>query len=796
MKQADVFVRLDEFELDDFLRRALPALEALDALRLLELLCGKLERAIQASFLDEAETYLGYSSLWCRDLEQADPLDGTLAQVARAVGGIAVRASTGPERTSRVLAILDTQEHEIFSRIHLCVLAAAGRFVRPRLDAFFRDRGSLEPGCHGRETASVVREQFENASEDARLTFQRALEAGPTVHVSDGAAASPEIGTTEKRSWQRRRLLWFRDRIPASLRDLATQVGVTGTRPTPEQEQLAEDGLYSTGGFVVDRSPITADETSTRSPEDLVEYLVAWRPNPTSMTSPTSEGLARVLSAYAASQPAEAIHLAQLLSERLRGAGARIPAYLQGLLGGLRAAVEQGGAIDWAVALAFLRSLIPEVEAQIAREGEAAAERPWRWLATEMVDLLIAASRKTAVPLAEAGALWTIVDLFLRSESTWAVDGGGPLKSFDDVLTLGLNTAAGRATELLLEVALANFRQTLGASEETATDEQLEVAKAVSASKLRPLMRHVLAQSGRGAVAARAVIGTYVPQIHWLDRPWLVDAAPALFDSGPSLPLEHPAWGAYLTRAPMYDHVFTDLRTWYAVAAAQIPTTLQATSGWRGPWSLTQALASHVFFAYLRGLLQIDDQDHLLATVFALVPAVERAQVSWQIFRSCSDATEPVPPAMLERVVQFWRWRLEQLEVLPESDSKQEDVSGLTWLICTPYLPDEEVLSLGLRTVVASAGQAVARSSIWERLATLVDVDVDRTFRIAELLIVTAMDRPHPHITLEQTAPVLERALCAGATETRERATRLIHTLGERGFIEFGQLLPRERPSE
>jgi len=126
---------------------------------------------------------------------------------------------------------------------------------------------------------------------------------------------------------------------------------------------------------------------------------------------------------------------------------------------------------------------------------------------------------------------------------------------------------------------------------------------------------------------------------------------------------------------------------------------------------------------------------------------------------------------------------------LPQSDSRQEDLGGLTWLICTPYLSDADVLEVGLRTIEASRGNATARGEIWERLGRLADIDVDRTFRMAELLITAALDRPHPHITLEHTQRVLERALSAGNAETRARSKRLIHTLGERGYFEFGRLL-------
>jgi hypothetical protein len=124
------------------------------------------------------------------------------------------------------------------------------------------------------------------------------------------------------------------------------------------------------------------------------------------------------------------------------------------------------------------------------------------------------------------------------------------------------------------------------------------------------------------------------------------------------------------------------------------------------------------------------------------------------------------------------------------SAGRHEDLSGLTWLICTPYLPDQAVLDLGFRTLELARGDAATRAAIWERLTGLAAVDVDRTFRMADVVIRAALERPHAYITFEHAESVLRRALTDGNSETREAARRLIHTLGERGHLEFGRLLP------
>lgn len=792
MRLDRVFVRLDELEFEEFLQHALPSLERVDPLGLLDLLTQKLERALKAALPKEDDTYPGHTTVWVRDLDQPDPIDGELAQLARAVSGVAMRAATTRESTERVFALLENHRHEVFQRIRLRVLATAGQYTRERVDAFFRDRAALEPRFRGREIAAVVREQFANASHEAQDAFRRGLVTGPSnVVADDHNEADEQAKARELDAWQRRRLLWFRDRIPAALQGMARRLGVNPQRHSPEDEGLAEDGFYIGGGFVGEKSPVSVDQLRELDESAFVEYVLTWRPDSSSWTSPTREGLDRMLSEYATQHPADALVRAHFLVSHLETADAGVAGHVQGLLDGLRAAVEAGNPIDWPRALRFLAALWPQVDGRIASEDRSSSWRPWRWLATSVVDFVIAACRKNAIPSGDVSSLWPIVESAINSTHTWDAREDKPLDSFEDVLFAALNTSGGRATEAAMEVACAVFRSNLGLPEHDATPEQLSAAATIVAPRLEPLLENVLTREGRGAIAAQAIIGTYVPQIHLLAKDWLLKTAPEIFAGGTTTPLQSPAWGAYVTRASMFSDVFKDLRAWYVKAAIDAPILVQH-AGKRDQWSITKHMAVHVFGAYMRGLIDIGDDDDLMTTVFANLPPQERAHISWQVFRNWTDSRQPISKRAVERLIRFWRWRLERLEELPNSEAKQQDVAGLTWLICTPSLPDQEILDLGYRTLEMSSGDAAAHGTIWERLTTLADVDIDGAFNMAELVVRWALQRPHPHITLGQTEGLLSRAIKARNPETRERAVMLIHRLGDQGFVEFGTLLSGE----
>jgi hypothetical protein len=788
MRTEHPFVRLDDFDFDEFLQHALPALERIDPIGLLRLLSEKLYRAAKVSAPEDEHSYPGRTSMWVRDLDHPDAIDGALAQLARAVSRVAIGAATTKDNAEQVFAILERHDHEIFRRIRLRVLASAGQYVRDRVDSFFIDRGSVEPPLRGREVAAVVREQFVNASEDAQRSFISALESGPLRYLADEDGGSSEAKAEELAGWQRRRLLWFRERVPDALQEMATKLAVVAQRHSPEDEGLAEDGFHIGGGFVGTQSPISVDELRRLAVDAFVDYVVTWRPDPSGFAPRTREELDRVLQEYATQNPTDAVVRVQRLGPRLENADGRVAAHAHALLTGLRKAVEGGTAIDWPATIQTLLEWWPHIEAQLDREEARPGWRPWRWLATEVTDLLIAASRNNAIPSAFVDTVWTLIELVMKSPHTWESVDSEPFEDFEDVMSAALNNAAGRVTEAALELAFAEFRANLDVPEHEANSEQIATAAAPVVARLRPLIEHVLAQTGRPAIAARATVGMYIPALHVIDREWVLHSASRLFERGMTNPLESPVWGAYITRNSLFDNIFSDLRGWYVQAATDMPLGADET-GDREQWSVTQHLAEHVFGALMHGLITLDGDDRLMSTVFERLPAGERAHISWQVFRAWTDARRPVRQLVVERLLRFWKWRLDKLEASPVSDARQQDLSGLTWLICAPYLPDGEVLELGLRTLTLANGEAAARGAIWVRLAALAAVDVDRAFAMAELLIRGALERPYPYINIKETEPVLSRAVADGTPKTREAATRLIHLLGEKGHIEFGRLL-------
>jgi hypothetical protein len=302
------------------------------------------------------------------------------------------------------------------------------------------------------------------------------------------------------------------------------------------------------------------------------------------------------------------------------------------------------------------------------------------------------------------------------------------------------------------------------------------------------LLDEVIAYSGRASIGAHAILGQFVPQLHLIAPEWVERNAEVLFAGGAEEPLSKPAWGAYITRARLYDSVFREIRPWY-LRAAQIAGT---DSGWKAQegdrWSLTDHLAQHALIACVRGLAAVGDEDRFIETVFTNVPVRDRGHACWTIFRGWSDSMQAPSSEYVQRLIGFWDWRLSTLEGASEAQDTVEEAKGLGWFMRTPFLPDEAVVRLGLRTTRLARGN-VELYTEWERLRELAHVDLEGVFGIAELTLSAQIRAAHPYVPVEEVMPFLEQILQCNQESVSNRATTLIHRLGEHGYAQFGKLL-------
>jgi hypothetical protein len=191
--------------------------------------------------------------------------------------------------------------------------------------------------------------------------------------------------------------------------------------------------------------------------------------------------------------------------------------------------------------------------------------------------------------------------------------------------------------------------------------------------------------------------------------------------------------------------------------------------------------------AVLRGLVTPADEDGLLVAAFQNIDPSDWGHAYWGVFRSWSDADTPPPAAFVERLVKFWEWRLSRLDAAHDSDAKRAEAKALGWLFHTPHIPDAHAIRLGKATARLAEGE-LEMYSRWERMLELAQADPDDAFEIGEAVILAELRSEYPHIP-DDVRPFLEHVFKVGGEGTRQRARRLVHKLGEKGFRQFRDLL-------
>ncbi|MHB1169447.1 MAG: hypothetical protein ACYC28_09225, partial [Longimicrobiales bacterium] len=274
---------------------------------------------------------------------------------------------------------------------------------------------------------------------------------------------------------------------------------------------------------------------------------------------------------------------------------------------------------------------------------------------------------------------------------------------------------------------------------------------------------------------------------------WVALRRTALFDSAIDEPFRNPIFAAYVVRARVYRQTFEYLRSLYEQAVA---VTAAVDNHWTsGPESFRPGrhLLWHLVLAYLYGWLELGQDDRLLNDAFTAANRDDSAHVWWRFFRDWSDGDD-VSSAVVDRITALLEWRLDRLEE-EGRDRKQvrEEARGLTWLSLADQVPDHLMPPLLFRAVRLSRGDVPIAGALWQRVARMAAVDVHQAVETAMLVIEAELRGDYPHFNFDELAPVLRIGLASEDAATRQLALRAVHTLGERGFEQFGILIQEQR---
>ena len=633
-----------------------------------------------------------------------------------------------------------------------------GIHVQGRLDQVLQSEEARNPPWHAADLAALLRAQFRNASSGARQDYADAVKAGPD------------------RGWLRRILRFFRGDIPAELRDLAREVGVLGVKPSYREQQMAEVGGYSTGvssGW--DESPVSAQQLSAWTADDVVAFLREWRPS-------EQVGSAFELQGSLATHATNNARVALSVLNRAVEDGVH-PSAIEGILDGLSEAAKAETDLDWGEALAGVGRVMRHVTT-LDVNGTQSIEQ-WRRTAGRSMPLIEEGCRKDSIPFELASEVWTLLDEATRVPAIWRVE-HYQHGSLEAVITAKFDDASGHVANAVMSAALWDYRCRTRGSD--GSEEKRAQARGGVQEPLLPILDRWLEDERPNAAVPRAVMGDYLSQLHLLAPEWVEAHAPDLFQGGLEDPMTRPTWTTYVSRSPLYGTVFEALRPWYARAAKKAAVWAAAAGDVVGTRDPTQKLAVHLIVAFLQQLVSVGDEDGLLETAYENLSPSDWGHAYWSVFRDFTDAKEPISESLVQRLVDLWEWRILELQKDEGSDRTVEEAKALGWLFRTPHIPAADLIRLGQATAGLARGH-IEMYSRWEHMLVLAQSDPDGAFGIAKAVLRAQLRADFPYVAVEEVRPFLAHVLREGNSDTREQTHSLINELGEGGFRELKGLL-------
>jgi hypothetical protein len=290
--------------------------------------------------------------------------------------------------------------------------------------------------------------------------------------------------------------------------------------------------------------------------------------------------------------------------------------------------------------------------------------------------------------------------------------------------------------------------------------------------------------------AIRTVYGQWFPWLHFLDPNWTKESIPKIFPGDEAFKdLHDAAWKAYVVYCAPSDEVFELLRAEYGKAIDLIGAFPELKPERRPN---DKRLAEHLVTLYLRGSLDLDDRNGLLARFYAKADLKLRKSVVTTIGISLQNASGPVAPEIVERLQKLWLRRLVTAHAGGLVPSHADEIKDFGWWFGSKKLPDlwgiDQVFE-----VLRIAGSIEPDHLVVERLSELAVSMPAKAVECLAMIIEGDKNGWGVPIWRDHAKTLLAAAIHSDEQTARARAVNLIHDLGRRGYPEFRDLLPMLR---
>jgi hypothetical protein len=757
---------MDGWEYRAAIDTVVPALAEHGGTEALQLFVNVLAEAIRLSTDDEHEASVDYSFIWRDTIEDASEHDTDLRDIlidaARELA-VAVAKANG---CGAVADILRSGGWDVFRRLELHAIRmsclASKALVR---EAIFTPGAFSDPTIY-HEYVLLLRDAFPTLAAEDQETILAWIEKGPDRdamrdrhRTHTGADPSEDELQAWVEHWQRDRLSPLKDVLPPERRHRFDEL--VKRHGAPEFDFVQHK---TSSGWVAERSPIDREQFAKFTAEELRKFLRDWTPTE-GFDQPTRSGVVQNVAAlgddFFVSEAEHALEWRDLH-----------PAYVAALLEGLKRAVMAGRHLPWTPVLELCRS----VAANQATDWDA------RWAKMAVAQLLVDVfnSDKRVLPHDMKQPASDVIVHLLESELGSEEN---RISVESDYLTAAINSVSGKALEAAIRAAVWAKRSEVG--EEGSAEWRLTERMPSIAGLLDRVVRP---ESGL-PVDARAILGSQLGPMLWLDRAWMDEHRAQLFPTAEGAAAHRRAvWNTYLSYGRPYTIVVTLFSDQYSWSIEQLPGDSSASENRRDAVS---HLAEHLMTYYWQGSLPLSDREGLVRRFYKRASAKTRRYALEFIGRSLRNSGD-VPPETLALLRELVEWRLNVVNGVSGSEAKKEASGELQeygwWFSSGKFQPDwalERLLDVLRLGVLVEPDHLVAEELV--RLAQEFPIQVAET-------LTRMIDLSPPEFTVsgwrEEAHELLGKLGKIHDARVQAFVASAVDTLLARGQVEFRGLMP------
>ena len=532
------------------------------------------------------------------------------------------------------------------------------------------------------------------------------------------------------KAWRRDRLWMLRGYLTGQAAQMLKELVAELEAPEHPAFTIWSSGPY----WVQDVSPITEQEISEMSADELVSFLKRWQPEPEEQFGPervSYRGLANMVARAVIANP-------QKYAEQLVSIALHHPHFARALLSPLRED-EQARSLPWDLALDLCEKLL--ADDTVREDVSRAFGESWVGVRMSIVRLLQVGlnNPQRAVPAEHLPRARDIL-LLLVNDPDPDQDSDRPPEGWMghlDPATVAINRVRSSALMALIEYAKVNACLARESGRDVTPEgpgpERLETV-------VRETLTKKLDRQADPSWAVHSGFGRYLSLLYWLDQGWVESHIDQIFpekDDEQSTLFYAAAWDSFVVFNRFYPAMLEMLRSKYERAIRNLREGY-VTQTYLQP---EKHLAMHSVTEYLRAdydLRSPDGQQTLVAMFLNQAPPEARGGVPWWLWR-IGETNPPQFEASWPRVRVLWEWRTQEASMANHLDEFDDEMQWFATL--TLVAPSSEsiatlwpLLEGALPHIAGSEHRNFGWDSVQKYLAREVDRDPVRAIQFYRLM--------------------------------------------------------------